>query len=363
MTHAASRRQFLALPLLGAAGVALSACSRRAAGATPSSAASTAAAKTLRLGYFPNLTHAVPVLGVAGGAYAKALGATALKTQTFNAGPSATEALLAGSIDAVYLGPNPAINAYSKSRGAVRLIAGGASGGAALVVHPSITSVAQLAGKRIATPQLGGTQDIAAKYFLRRNGFTVNGSGAKNVQVIAQENSQTLQLFKEGSIDGGWLPEPWATRLQIQGGGKVLVDERTQWKGGQFVTTNLLVAKTFLTQYPETVKALLTAHVQTVQQINGDRTKAATDLDAALAKLTGKKLPAGVASAALAKVTVGWDPYAASLQQVADHAIEIGLLKKTDLRGIYDLAPLNAVLKAASLPAVSDAGLGTKGNS
>lgn len=318
-------------------------------------------ASTLRLGYFPNVTHAVPVLGVEQGLYAKALGKTKLETQTFNAGPAATQALLSGSIDAVYVGPNPAINAYSKSNGeAVRLIAGGASGGAGLVVSGKINSVSDLAGKTIATPQLGGTQDIAAKYYLKQQGFTVNGSGAKNVTIVAQDNAQTLDLFKQGRIDGGWLPEPWLTRLVAQGGGHVLVDEKTLWPGGQFITTNLLVSTKFLKQYPQTVKDLLTGQVDTADWISSNKTEAATDLDAALKKLTGKSLPKGVAATALGNVTVGWDPYASSLQQVADHAVDVDLLKKTDLKGIYDLTLLNEVLKAKGKPAVSDAGLGQK---
>lgn len=318
-------------------------------------------ASTLRLGYFPNVTHAVPVLGVEQGLYAKALGKTKLQTQTFNAGPAATQALLSGAIDAVYVGPNPAINAFSKSNGeAVRLIAGGASGGAGLVVSDKINSVSDLAGKTIATPQLGGTQDIAAKYYLKQQGFTVNGSGAKNVTIVAQDNAQTLDLFKQGRIDGGWLPEPWLTRLVAQGGGHVLVDEKTLWPGGQFVTTNLLVSTKFLKQYPQTVKDLLTGQVDTADWINSNKTEAAADLDAALKKLTGKSLPKGVAATALGNVTVGWDPYASSLQTVADHAVDVDLLKKTDLKGIYDLTLLNEVLKAKGKPEVSDAGLGQK---
>lgn len=318
-------------------------------------------ASTLRLGYFPNVTHAVPVLGVEQGRYAKALGKTKLETQTFNAGPAATQALLSGAIDAVYVGPNPAINAYSKSNGeAVRVIAGGASGGAGLVVSDKINSVNDLAGKTIATPQLGGTQDIAAKYYLKQQGFTVNGSGAKNVTIVAQDNAQTLDLFKQGRIDGGWLPEPWLTRLVAQGDGHVLVDEKTLWPGGQFVTTNLLVSTKFLKQYPQTVKELLAGQVDTADWINANKTEAATDLDAALKKLTGKSLPKGVAATALANVTLGWDPYASSLQTVADHAVDVNLLKKTDLKGIYDLTLLNEVLKAKGKPAVSDAGLGQK---
>ncbi len=352
----------LTVPVIAALAIAsLSGCSRRAdAAGTPSAAATHGTpAATLRLGYFPNVTHAVPVLGVADGEFAKELGKTKLSTQTFNAGPAATEALLGGSIDAVYLGPSPAINAFAKTGGKdVRIVAGGASGGAALVVKPSITSVSQLAGKTLATPQLANTQDVALKYFLKQEGFTVNGKAAKNVNVIAQDNAQSLQLFQQGAIDGAWLPEPWATRLVKQGGDKVLVNEKTRWPKGQFVTTNLLVSTKFLQEHPHTIRALITAQVKTAEQITKDPSGSAKQIDAALTRLNGKALPAGVTAAALQNLTPGWDPYAASLRGSAEHAESIGLLKKTDLTGIYDLSILNSVLKSQGLKQVSDAGLG-----
>lgn len=353
----------LTVPVIAALAIAsLSGCSRRADAADNPGAATSGAgtpATQLRLGYFPNVTHAVPVLGVADGEFAKELGKTKLSAQTFNAGPAATEALLSGSIDAVYLGPSPAINAFAKTGGKdVRIVAGGASGGASLVVKPTIRSVSQLAGKTLATPQLGNTQDVALKYFLKQEGFTANGKGAKNVNVVAQDNPQSLQLFQQGGIDGAWLPEPWATRLVKQGGGRVLVDEKSRWPHGQFVTTNLLVSTKFLTAHPQTVRALITGQVKTAQRITKDPIGTAREIDAALTELNGKALPAGVTAAALKNLTPGWNPYAASLSGSAQHAESIGLLAKTDLRGIYDVSILNSVLKAQGLQQVSDATLG-----
>lgn len=352
----------LTVPVIAALAIAsLSGCSRRADASELASSATThgTPAATLRLGYFPNVTHAVPVLGVADGEFAKELGRTKLETQVFNAGPAATEALLSGSIDAVYLGPSPAIIAFAKTGGNdIRIVAGGASGGASLVVTPSIKSVSELAGKTLAAPQLANTQDVALKYFLKQAGFTVNSSGSKNVKVLAQDNSQSLQLFREGSIDGAWLPEPWATRLMKLGGGKVLVNEKSRWPHGQFVTTNLLVSTKFLAEHPQTVRALITGQVNTAQQITKNPAVAAKEIDAALTELNGKALPAGVTAAALKNLTPGWDPYASSLSGTAAHAEAVGLLGTTDLKGIYDLSILNSVLKSQGLQAVSDAGLG-----
>ena len=189
---------------------------------------------TVRLGYFPNITHATALVGVAKGIYADKLDQDKLETQTFNAGPAAVEALFAKAIDATYVGPNPAINAWAQSNGsAVKIIAGATSGGAALVVKPEITKSADLNGKTIATPQLGNTQDVALKYWLKEEGVEAT--------VIAQENGITLQSFQDNQIAGAWVPEPWVTRLVQEGGGKVLVDEKTLWPGGNFVTTQLVV--------------------------------------------------------------------------------------------------------------------------
>ena len=319
-----------------------------------STSTTTSAAKTLRLGYFANVTHAGPVYGVASGIYQAKLGSTQLKTQTFNAGPAAVEALFAGAIDAAYLGPGPAVNAFLKSKGDVVLVAGATSGGASLVVKPAITDASQLKGKKIADPQTGGTQDIALRTYLADKGFKEDKQGAGDVSILAQDNAQTLDLFKSGAIDGGWVPEPWASRLVLEGGGKVLVDEKSLWPGGTFVTTNLLVRKEFLSQHPQTVKALLEGQVEADRQIKADPTKAQTVVNAALKDLTGKSLKPAVIARAFAQIEVGEDPLAATLKVEAQHAFATGLVKEGDLKGIYDLTLLREVLGTT----VDDAGLG-----
>jgi NitT/TauT family transport system substrate-binding protein len=307
--------------------------------------------KTLRLGYFANVTHAGAVHGVATGGFQKALGSTELKTAVFNAGPAAIEAMRGGAIDASFIGPGPAINGFSQTKGELlRIVAGTTSGGAALVVKPEITSVDQLNGKKIATPSLGNTQDIAAKSYFKEK--------AVKPTVINQENAQTLELFKAGKIDGGWLPEPWASRLVLDGGGKVLVDEASLWPGGQFVTTHLIVRQEFLKDNPEAVKALLTGLLESTTAV-ATKSQAVQDIvNAQIEKDTGKKLRAEVLSASFAKLTPTVDPAAASLAKSAQQAVDVGLLKATDLKGIYDLTLLNELLKAAGKPEVNDADLG-----
>ena len=179
----------------------------------------------------------------------------------FNSGTPAVEAILTDSIDITYIGPNPAINAFAKTNGeAVRVISGSTSGGAFLVVKPEITSAADLKGKKIASPSLGNTQDVALRSWLKGQGLTTDTAGGGDVSIVPQENAQTLETFQAGTIDGAWVPEPWATRLIQDGGAKVLVDERDLWPDGKYVTTHLLVATKFLDANPEVVKRILAAN-------------------------------------------------------------------------------------------------------
>jgi NitT/TauT family transport system substrate-binding protein len=308
---------------------------------------------TLRLGYFPNLTHATAIVGVEDGHFARALGRNKLKTQTFNAGPEATQALLSGALDATYIGPGPSTNAYAKSGGeAVRVISGATSGGAALVVKPEITSVADLKGKKIASPQLGNTQDIALRSYLKEQGLETTQEGGGDVQIVPQENSQTVDTFATGTIDGAWVPEPYLSRL-VNEGGTVLVDERTLWPEGKFVTTNLLVRTDFLEEHPDVVKALLEGQVAANESINDDPANAQKVVGEAIGKLTGKPLDPKLVAQAWKTLTFTDDPLSSSLITGAEHATDVGLLDKVDnLRGIYDLKLLNEVLKAKGLPEV-----------
>ena len=345
----------LALALTSACATTKSASSP-AADSSPVAATGSAAAPVLRLGYFANVTHATAVYGVGAGVFASKLGTTALKTQIFNAGPAAVEALFGGTLDAAYLGPNPAINAFVKSRGqAIRIIAGATSGGAALVVRPDITSAAQLKGKKIASPQTGGTQDVALRSYLAKHGLRTDIRGAGDTTIIAEQNSQTLQLFRDGKIDGGWVPEPWASRLVLEGGGKVLVDEKALWPQGRFVTTQLIVRTDYLRKYPGSVRALLQGEIEANKQITADSAKAQRVVNAQLKALTGKALKPATIARAFSNITVTEDPIASSLKTSADNAFASGLVKQANLKGIYDLRLLDELLGRT----VDDAGLGS----
>jgi len=330
------------------------------AGTAASGAGLTGGADTLKLGYFPNVTHAAAVLGVANGTFQDALGDTKLETATFNAGPAAIEALLSGAIDATFIGPNPAINAFAKSNGdALRIVSGATNNGAALVVKTDINSAADLKGKTLATPQLGGTQDVALRKYLLDNGLKVQTTGGADVDIVNQENADTLNAFKNGEIDGAWLPEPWSSRLVLEAGAKVLVDEKTLWPDEKFQTTILISSRQFLADHPETIEALIKGEVAEIEAIEADPTGSQTALNAAIGELTGKPLADTTIQAAFANIEPTWDPLAGTLNTIADNGLEAGTLtEKPDLNGIYDLTALNKVLAAAGKPPVSAAGLG-----
>jgi NitT/TauT family transport system substrate-binding protein len=304
---------------------------------------------TLTLGYFPNITHAAAVAGVEKGIFVRHLPAdVTFKTATFNAGPQAVEALFAGAVDATYIGPNPAINAYVRSHGqAIRIVSGATSGGAALVVRPEINAPADLKGRSVASPQLGNTQDVALRTWLAAQGLKTDVQGGGDVHVVPQENSQTLDTFRSGQIQGAWVPEPWATRLVQEGNGKVLVDEASLWPDGRYVTTDLIVRTEFLETHRDVVKALLEGHLEATDYVHDRRQEAIPVVNEAIAKITGKRLVDRVIETAWQNLLFTTDPIASSLTKSADNATRLRLLEKADLKGIYDLSLLNQVLEAA----------------
>jgi NitT/TauT family transport system substrate-binding protein len=325
--------------------------------ATPAPPAKKADPVTLRLGYFPNVTHASAIAGIEKGIFAEKLGpGTELKTSIFNAGGAATEALFSGAIDATFIGPSPSINAFAKSKGeAIRVIAGATSGGTALVVRPNINSAADLKGQKVATPQLGNTQDVAARAWFLSQGLKTDPQGGGDVSIKPQENAQTLDTFKQGLIAGAWVPEPWATRLVKEGGGKVLVDERSLWPGGQFVTTQLIVSTSFLKAHPDVVERLLAGHIAATEWVNANPAEAQDVVNAGIAKVTGQAMNLDTIKASWSGMTFTFDPLASTLHKEADDAKKVGLLAgDTKLDGIYDLSLLNKLLTAAGKPPVAD---------
>lgn len=339
--------------LAGSTGVLSAGCSKPdSSGGTDSVGDET----DVRIGFFPNVTHAPALVAQARGLLDAAIGPGRVSTKSFNAGPDVIQAILGGSLDISYIGPNPTITAYAQSRGeAVRVIAGCTSGGAALIVKASITSPGQLAGTRLASPQLGNTQDVALRYWLSTQGLTADVEGGGDVAILPQKNSAAVQAFSSGQIDGAWVPEPYATAL-VRAGGVVLVDERTLWPNGAFVTTDVIVRTTFLQQNPAAVAAFLTAHLDSLDAIAADPARAQRDVAAQIKTITEQDVEADLLSAAWQNLSFTADPLASTLRASAAHAEKVGLLKDKpddDFAALYDLQLLNKALTARGLKEVT----------
>src|SRR5499427_5374409 len=338
-----------------AAAVAAVAVLAAGCGSSSGSSGGSSGSVVLRLGFLANITHEPALVGLEKGWLEKQLGKNVtLKTTVFSSGTEETTAILAGQLDAAYVGPNPAINAWQKSHGtAVKIISGVASGGASLVVKGGVTSAAQLKGKSLATPSLGNTQDVAVRYWLKQHGLTTTPTGGGDVAIKPiKPNSAAVLEFASGQIDGGWEPEPYATEMVLDGGTR-LVNEASLWPGGKFVTTNLVVTQSFLKAHPGVVNGLLKGQIQANSYINSNPTGAAQAANSELTELLGKGLPSDVLTQSLKYITFTNDPIASSLTTDAQHAVSVGLLKPVNLSGIYDLGPLNKLLQADGQPQVS----------
>jgi NitT/TauT family transport system substrate-binding protein len=310
-----------------------------------------AAAQTvIRVGAFPNITHAQAMVGKANGWFEKAMGPNVkIEWKTFNAGPSAIEAMFAGAIDMTYIGPNPTISGYVRSQGeALRVVAGAASGGASLVVRSDsgIHNPEDFHGKRVASPQLGNTQDVALRAWLQSHGMKPMNKGG-DVQVQPMANPDQLTLFMKKELDAAWAPEPWATRLIREGNGRLFLDERTLWPNGQFVVTNLVVNNKFLREHQEVIKKWVRAQVELTDWIRSHQSETKKLLNEQIQRETGKALPPEVINEALSRMEITDDPIRSSLLKSAQWAFEAGFLgaKMPDLSGLHDLTLLNQVLK------------------
>jgi NitT/TauT family transport system substrate-binding protein len=326
-----------------AAALLLAGCSSSSSssGSTANSNSGASAPVTVRLGLLSNITHASALIALKEGYFTKALGsAGTLKATAFSSGTEETTAILAGQLDAAYVGPNPAITAWQKASN-IQIISGAATGGASIVVKKGITSAAQLKGKSLATPSLGNTQDVALRYWLKQQGVTTNTTGGGDAFIKpTKPNSAAVLQFKSGQIAGGSEPAPYDIQM-VQDGGTVLLSEPG-------VTTLLIVTKSFLSAHPAIVTDLLKAQVQANAFIKSNPAQAQTDANAELASYTGKPLKADLIAASFKEITFTNDPNQASLKADAEQAVSLGLLKPVNLDGIYDLGPLNKVLASAA---------------
>jgi len=313
-------------------------------------------AVNLRINVFANVTHAPGLIATAdGGPLRKLLPNANITVTTTNSGTGAVEQLFADAIDITYIGPNPALNAFAQSHGeAVRVVAGSTSGGAFLVVRPGISTAADLRGKKVASPNLGNTQDVALRAWLQSQGLTTDAAGGGDVSVVPQENSLTLQAFRTGDIDGAWVPEPWATRIIDEAGGKVLVDERDLWPDGKYITTHLMVATKYLESNPEVVRRVILATMEAIDFANDHPAEAQQIANAEIEKWTTQALGDDLLAKSWSNLEFTIDPIASSLAKSAEDAQSLGLLQDPgDLAGLYDLTLVNELLRGLDRPEVT----------
>ena len=302
----------------------------------------------VRIGYFPNLTHAQALVGRSTGRFERALAPEAsIRWLQFNAGPSVIEALFAGQIDLAYIGPGPTLTGFIRSEGkALRVIAGAADGGAGLVARKGkgVRSVADLAGHRVASPQAGNTQDIALRHALKRAGLAPREQGGA-VWVVPMANHDIRTLFLKGELDAAWVPEPWLSLLIHDAGGELVLDERSLWPEGHFVTTHLIASTRFLSEHRDLARRFLREHMELTGWIEAHPLEAKRELNVALASETGKRMNEAVLDAAWSRVRFTTDPIRSSLEEGARRAFELGFLgkKAPDLRNLYDLSLLETI--------------------
>lgn len=311
-----------------------------------------AAEPPLRVGFFANVTHGQALMGKQTGAFEKMVGRP-VDWKVFNAGPTAMEALIAGALDIAYVGPNPAVNAYFRSKGkALRIVAGAASGGAGLVVRSDsgIRSAADLKGRRVASPEFGNTQDVALRTWLKAKGLTPG----KDVQVLPTKNPDILMLFRQKQVDAAWVPEPWLSRLMGEAGGTLLLDERGLWPKGEFTTAVVVVRADFLAKNRDLVKRFLSAHVELTEWTKKEPAKARAALNTEYGAITRKPMPDKLLDGVFTRLSLSYKPLSATVVRSAAHASALGFLPpqardEKAVRQAFDISLLNEVLRERKL--------------
>jgi len=294
----------------------------------------------IRVAYFPNINHAVPIIGMEKGTFENQIGNnTVIEPILFDAGPQVIESIFAGSIDIAYVGPGPAINGFLKSEDHnVKILSGAASGGASFIVHPNskIESVADFEGKRIAAPQIGNTQDISLRTYLSENGLKPAEKGG-SVIVLNISNPDIYTLFAKGDIDAAWVPEPTATILVQQLDGKRLFNEEELWPDNRFASVLLIAREEYVKQNPDVINKWLEAHRQTVNWINSNPEQTRIIFIQFMKKETGKSLPDKLVDESLSNLEITSDPIVSSIHIFAKRADSLGYLGRHgyNLDGIF----------------------------
>lgn len=347
--------RFLVVTGLLAGVLASGGCGGGSKSATDNPAGKKAEQVKIRVGHFPNITHSQALVGLADGTFQKMLGETAaIERKLFNAGPAEIEALLAGEIDLGYIGPVPAINGFVKSKGWLQVIAGATNAGAVLVVREDagINSVKDLAGKKVAVPQFGNTQDIFLRKILADAGLHDAARGG-DVTVLQMENPDILTTFVTKEIEAALVPEPWGSRLVKQAGGKILLDWNQVWREGNYTTAVVIARTEFLKEHPDLVEKFIAAHVELTERIVKDAENSKTLINAQLKELTKKELTNDILDSSFARLLPSYDPSAESVREFVALSVDNGYLKEIpNIDGLINLELLNKVLRKKNLPEI-----------
>ena len=294
----------------------------------------------IRIAYFPNIGHAIPIVGMEKGFFEEYLGnQTKIETRVFDSGPQAIESLFANSVDLAYVGPGPAITGYLNSENNnVQIIAGAASGGASFVVHPEseINFASDFAGKKIAAPQIGNTQDVSLRYYLSENNLKPAEKGG-SVIVYNISNPDIYTLFVKGDIDGAWVAEPWATILETELYGKRLFHEEELWPDKKFASVLLIANIDYVEKNPEIVSQFLSSHDETAEWIDQNPIETRITFNEFLDSHLGQSLSEEIVDTALSKLEITSNPQSDSVYSFAEKADSLGYLGRNgyDLSGIF----------------------------
>jgi NitT/TauT family transport system substrate-binding protein len=302
----------------------------------------------VRIGHFPNITHAQALVGREEGTFEKALGdEVSIDWKVFNAGPSAIEALFAGELDISYIGPGPAINGYTKSKGDIQIIAGATDAGAIFVSRKDlkITDLKELSGKKIAIPQYGNTQDLSLRNIMKENGLKDATKGG-TVEIRQAENADIKTLLGNGQIDAALVPEPWGSRLIKEVGANIILDYKDVWKEGQYSSALIVVRTEFLKEHSEVVENFIKAHVEVTDYINNNLDKSKEIVNKQINTLTKKPLAKDVLDSSFNRLTVTYDPEKESVIDFVKLSQGAGYLKSNpDTKNLFNLEILNKVLR------------------
>ena len=307
----------------------------------------------IRIAYFPNIGHAIPIVGMEKGFFEESIGDQAkIETRVFDSGPQAIESLFANSIDVAYVGPGPAINGFLNSENHnVKILAGAASGGASFIVHPNseINSISDFAGKKIAAPQIGNTQDVSLRNHLSENGLKPAEKGG-SVIVYNISNPDIYTLFVKGDIDGAWVAEPWATILETELGGKRLFHEEELWPNKEFASVLLIANTDYVEKNPHLISNLLTSHQETSIWINQHPVETRIVFNDFLNSHLGQSLSDDVVDIALSNIHITSDPLPETVHSFAEQADALGYLGRNgyDLSGIFYYFDTNSIVEEDS---------------